>query len=169
DGPANWSPDGTQIMFVHSECDKAPDAMLIASGGGTPTDLHVPAWTLAWGPKQIAYANGTTVPSSLWTAAPNGTGRVRVASIGAGLTTPAWSAGGRLTYLLGTSVVVQGKKVALPFAQVRSIAWSPDGTRFLVAAKAKGTATFDLYTVRTDGTDVMRLTQNLDVSSADWR
>jgi TolB protein len=169
DGPASWSPDGTQIMYVHSACDTAPDAMLIAAVGGTPKDLHVPAWTIAWGPTQIAYANGTTAPSSLWTAAPNGAGRVRVASIGAGLTTPSWSADGRLAYILGTSVVVQGKKVALPFAQIRSIAWSPDGTRFLVAAKPKGAPTFDLYTVRVDGTGVQRLTSNMDVSSGDWR
>jgi Tol biopolymer transport system component len=64
---------------------------------------------------------------------------------------------------------VNGKKVALPFAQVRSLAWSADGTRFLVAAKPKGAPTFDVYTVETDGTDVQRLTFNLDVSSADWR
>jgi hypothetical protein len=64
---------------------------------------------------------------------------------------------------------VQGKKVALPFAQVRSLAWSPDGTRFLVAARAKGMPTFDLYIIKTDGTDPVRLTQNLDVSSGDWR
>ena len=64
---------------------------------------------------------------------------------------------------------MNGSKVALPFAQVRSIAWSPDGTRLLVAAKAKGTPTFDLYTVAIDGTDVQRLTSNMDVSSGDWR
>ncbi len=169
DGPADWSPDGTQIMFVHSECDKAPDAMLIAAGGGTPTDLHVPAWTIAWGPARIAYADGGTAPSTVWTALSDGTGRHRVGAIGAGLTEPAWSADGRLAYLVGTTVVVNGSKVALPFAQVRSIAWSPDGTRFLVAAKAKGTPTFDLYTVSTDGTDVQRLTSNMNVSSGDWR
>jgi len=168
DSPA-WSPDGTQIMFSHSACDTAPGAEAVASVGGTPTSLHIPAWTLAWGPTRIAYANGSTAPTSLWSAAPNGDGRVRIASVGAGLTTPAWSPDGRLAYLLGTSVVVNGKKVALPFAQVRSLAWSPDGTRFLVAAKPKGAPTFDLYTVKTDGTDVQRLTLNLDVSSADWR
>lgn len=170
DGFASWSPDGTQIMYSHSGCDTAPDAMLVAAAGGPPTDLHVPAWTLAWGPSRIAYADGSTAPSSMWTAAPNGTGRVRAASVGAGLPTPAWSSDGRLAYVVGTTAFVNGNKAAaLPFASVRSIAWSPDGTRFLVAAKAKGTPTFDLYTVKTDGTDPVRLTSNMDVSSADWR
>jgi hypothetical protein len=105
----------------------------------------------------------------MWTAAPDGTGRVRVASVGPGLPTPAWSSDGRLAYVVGTAVFANGKDVALPFVSIRSIAWSPDGTRFLVTAQAKGTPSFDLYTVRTDGTDVIRLTQNLDVSSADWR
>ena len=52
---------------------------------------------------------------------------------------------------------------------MRSLAWSPDGTRFLVAAKPKDAPTFDVFTVRTDGTDARRLTSNMDVSGADWR
>jgi len=169
DGPASWSPDAMQIMYVHSGCDTAPDAMLIAAGGGTPTDLHVPAWTLAWGPARIAYANGGTAPTTVWTALPDGTARRQVGAIGGGLTEPAWSADGRLAYLVGATVIVNGSKVALPFAQVGSVAWSPDGTHFLVAAKPKGAPTFDLYTVAADGTDVRRLTSNMDVSSGDWR
>ncbi len=168
DDSPSWSPDGTQIVFVDSACDTAPHAMLIAAGGGTPTDLRIPAWTLAWGPTRIAYANGGTAPTTVWTTVPDGTGRVKVAAI-PNLTEPAWSADGRLAYLAGTTVIVQGRRVALPFTQVRSIAWSPDGTRFLVAAKAEGTPTFDLYTVRIDGTGARRLTSNMDVSSGDWR
>jgi Tol biopolymer transport system component len=168
DDSPSWSPDGTQVMYVHSECDSAPDAMLIAAGGGTPVDLHVPAWTLAWGPARIAYANGQTNPTTLWTALPDGTGRQKVAAI-ADLTEPAWSAEGRLAYLVGTTVFANGTKVVLPFARVKSIAWSPDGTRFLVTARPKNAPTFDLYTVKTDGSGVVRLTSNLDASSADWR
>jgi Tol biopolymer transport system component len=52
---------------------------------------------------------------------------------------------------------------------VKSLAWSPDGTRFLVAARPRNAPTFDLYTVKTDGTGVRRLTTNLDVSGGDWR
>jgi len=169
DDSPSWSPDGTQILFVHSACDTAPDAMVVAAAGGSPSDLRLPAWTATWGPTRVAYANGSTAPSSLWTSLPDGTGRHEVARIGAGLTTPAWSADGRLAYVVGTTAFVQGKKVPLPFAQVRSTAWSPDGTSFLVAARPANAPTFDLYTVRVDGTGVQRLTTNLDVSGGDWR
>ncbi|MFL5911222.1 MAG: hypothetical protein ACJ768_11700 [Gaiellaceae bacterium] len=168
DDAPSWSPDGTRIMFVHSACDTAPSAYLVAAGGGTPTALKIPAWTLAWGPARIAYANGSTAPTSLWTALPDGTDGRRVASV-PNLESPAWSADGRLAYLDGTKAVVQGHKVALPFAQVKSLVWSPDGTRFVVAARPKNAPTFDVYTVRTDGTGVRRLTANMDVSGADWR
>jgi Tol biopolymer transport system component len=168
DDSPSWSPDGTQIMFVHSACDTAPSAYVVATVGGMPRALNVPAWTLAWGPTRVAYANGSTAPTSLWTALPDGTDRRRVAAL-PNLESPAWSSDGRLAYLDGTRVVVQGKKVRLPFARVRSIAWSPDGTRFLVAAKPRNAPTFDLYAVKTDGTDVRRLTTNIDVSGGDWR
>jgi Tol biopolymer transport system component len=168
DDSASWSPDGTQIMFVHSACDSAPDAMLVPAGGGPPKDLHVPAWTVAWGPVRIAYADGTTNPTSLWTALPDGTDRRRVAAV-EGLPSPAWSTDGRLAYLAGTTVVVQGQKVPLPFAQIRDLTWSPDGTRLLVVARGTSDPSFDLYVVRTDGTAVVRLTRNVDASSADWR
>ena len=169
DDSASWSPDGTQIVYSHSACDSAPDAMIVPAAGGAPTDLHLPAWAVAWGPTRIAYANGNTNPTSLWTALPDGTGRTKVAS-GVTLSAPAWSSDGRLAYLLGgTTLVVNGAKVRLPFTAVKSLAWSPDGTRFVVAAKTKGAATFDVYTVRTDGTGVRRITRNVDASSADWR
>jgi len=169
DDSPSWSPDGTLIVYSHSGCDTAPDAFVVPAAGGTPKDLHLPAWTVAWGPARIGYANGGTAPTSMWTALPDGSDRRWVRNAGAGLPAPAWSADGRLAYVVGTTAIVNGTKVPLPFAAVKSIAWAPDGTRFLVAAKPKGAPTFDLYTVRADGTDVQRLTSNLDVSGGDWR
>jgi len=167
DDSPSWSADGTQIAFSHSACDTAPDVQVLGAAGGTPKDLRANGFLLAWGPTRIAYVNGTTVPTTIWTMTPDGANKVKVGS--GESTAVAWSSDSRLAYLVGTTVVVNGSKVALPFAQVRSLAWSPDGTRFLVAAKAKGTPTFDLYTVATDGTDVQRLTSKMDVSSGDWR
>ena len=81
----------------------------------------------------------------------------------------AWSADGRLAYLLssnGTTLVVGSSQVSLPFAQVTSLAWSIDGTRFVVTARKNGAPALDLYTVKTDGSDPVRLTTNYDASGA---
>ena len=66
-------------------------------------------------------------------------GRHEVAAI-PNLTEPAWSADGRLAYLAGTTVVVQGRKVTLPFAKVTSLAWSPDGNPLRRRGEAEGRA-----------------------------
>ena len=167
DDSPTWSPDGAQLAFSHSSCDGAPDVQVVAAGGGTPTDLHASGFLVAWGADRVAYANGRTLPTSEWTMGPDGANRAKVGNGEA--VALAWSADGRLAYLVGTTVVVRGTKVQLPFEQVKSLAWSPDGTRFLVAAKPRNAPTFDVFTVRTDGTDARRLTSNMDVSGADWR
>jgi len=167
DDSPSWSPDGAQLAFSHSSCDSAPDVQVVPAGGGTPSDLHASGSLVSWGPNRIAYVNGRTAPTSVWTMSPDGANRVKAGSGDARAV--AWSSDGRLAYLLGRAVVVNGRKVTLPFGQVRSIAWSPDGTRFLVAAKPRNAPTFDLYAVKTDGTDVRRLTTDLDVSGGDWR
>ncbi len=46
--------------------------------------------------------------------------------------------------------------------------WAPDGKRLVVTAHASGAAAFDLYTLRADGTDLRRLTQNIGAASATW-
>lgn len=163
----SWSPDGTQISYSHSSCSTPPTLFTMQASGVAATSLDVEASETAWGPKRIAYYDGATAPSSIWTIAPDGTGATKAGW--GNVLSPAWSADGRLAYLSGTNVVVVGRKLPLPFAQVRSLAWSPDGTRLLVAARPKNGPTFDLYTVKTDGTDPRRLTTDMDVSSADWR
>lgn len=83
---------------------------------------------------------------------------------------PAWSRDGRLAYLQSSTVVIAGgARVALPFRLIGDLGWSPDGTRFLITGIRPGDAVPDVYTVRTDGTDLRRLTRNLDVSGAAWR
>jgi dipeptidyl aminopeptidase/acylaminoacyl peptidase len=170
DGPT-WSPDGSTLLFDHSTVATGPTLQTLPAAGGTPTDLGLPGFSAAWGPTRIAYVNGTTNPTSLWTALPSGKGRQEVGT--GNITSLAWSHDGRLAYLAGTTAtIVSGAaktRVELPFQQVKSIAWSTDGTHFLVAARAKTDPVFDAYLVKTDGTDAVRLTQNLDVSSVSQR
>ncbi|MFL5915112.1 MAG: hypothetical protein ACJ752_05680 [Gaiellaceae bacterium] len=157
-----WSPDGQTILYSESGCgENFPDLHTISAAGGSAHDLQVPGASPAWGPSRIAY-----VDRGIWTANPDGSEQVRVAKSG---TSPAWSADGRLAYLLGsngTTLVVGSSQVSLPFAQVTSLAWSADGTRFVVTARENGAPALDLYTVKTDGSDPVRLTTNYDASGA---
>jgi len=50
-----------------------------------------------------------------------------------------------------------------------ALAWSPDGTRLVVTARATATAPVDVYTVNPNGSDPIRLTQNYDAGGVTWR
>jgi Tol biopolymer transport system component len=163
-----WSPDGQTILYSQSDCNSPPELYTVSAAGGSSHDLHLAGDHPAWGPSLIACVSGDS-PGGIWTANPDGSGPVRVATSGE---SPAWSDDGRLAYLTGkqgTTVVVGSSQVRLPFAQVTSLAWSPDGTRFVVTARTKDAPVPDVYTVKTDGTDPIRLTTNFDASGVSWR
>jgi Tol biopolymer transport system component len=169
DDSPTWSPDGSTILFSETTCDSGGELFTVPAGGGTPHDLGIAGNAPAWGPTRIAYVGSDQSDRGLWTANPDGSDRVKVAKSGA---LPAWSIDGRLAYLLGpgaTTVVVDSQTVKLPFTSVRSLAWSPDGTRLVVAARTTKTGPFDVYTVKTDGTDRVRLTKNYDAVGAGRR
>lgn len=164
DDSPTWSPDGTTILYSEAGCDSPPELYTLPAAGGTPHDLGLAGKEPTWGPSRIAYMAG-----GVWTANPDGSDPARVAKNGSH---PAWSADGRLAYLMGsngTTVVVGSTQTQLPFTDVTSLAWSPDGTRFVVTAQRSRTAAPDVYTVKTDGTDPVRLTKNYDALGATWR
>lgn len=177
DAGPSWSPDGTQILFSRWSVSKAGELFVVPAAGGDPRDLHVQSFLAAWGPTRIAYVDPSRDPISLWTALPDGSDRRKLADVPAEILPDglAWSADGRLAYAAprtGGVLVFSGaaeQHVQLPFRDLRSLAWSPDGTRFVVVGLAAHAATYDLYSVRTDGTDVRRLTTDLDAFSASWR
>jgi Tol biopolymer transport system component len=94
------------------------------------------------------------------------------------VTAPAWSRDGRLAWLAAPEaggppwIIVRSgsttRRVNLPFAAARDLAWSPDGTRFAIVAEAKGAATFDVYTLTTEGKDIRRITRNVDAFDVAW-
>ena len=168
----SWSPDGMRILFTRTGPTFAPTLFVVPAAGGTPTNLHISGYESSWGPTRIAWIDIGTNPTSLGTAKPDGSDRQELAE--GEVNSPAWAADGRLAYLDGftTAVIVSGastQRVHLPFERVTSLGWSPDGTRFVVAAQAAGTPAPDIYTLRADGTDVRRLTTDLDAGSPNWR
>jgi Tol biopolymer transport system component len=173
DDSPTWSPDASTILFSEVGCDSSPgtpgdwELYTVPAGGGPVHDLGIAGREPAWGPSRIAYVGADKSNSGLWTANPDGSDRVKVAETGRW---PVWSADGRLAYRpggYGTTTVVVGAQVEkLPFTSVTSLAWTPDGTRFVVTASSTKTAPLDVYTVRTDGTDPVRLTKNYDALGA---
>ncbi|MFL5961070.1 MAG: TolB family protein [Gaiellaceae bacterium] len=160
DDSPTWSPDGTAILYSETGCDSPGELFTVPAAGGTPHDLGIQGSDPAWRPNRIAYVGSDRSDAGLWTANPDGSDPVKVATDGS---FPAWSSDGRLAYLTGKgnlTVVAGFSQETLPFRHVSSLAWSLDGTRFVVTASGAKTASFDVYTVQTDGTDPIRLTEN---------
>jgi Tol biopolymer transport system component len=168
DDSPTWSPDSTTILFAEAGCDSSPELFTIPATGGTPHDLKIAGQNPAWGPTQIAYVGSEQADRGLWTANPDGSNSVKVANDG---TLPAWSSDGQLAYLVGAgnlTAVVGSTQAKLPFRSVTSLAWSPDGTRFVVTARTTRNGPYDIYTVKTDGTSPVRLTKDYSALGA-WR
>jgi len=167
DNSPTWSPDGTKILYSETGCDNPGELFTVPAAGGTPHDLHLAGINPAWGPSKIAYQGGLNTSGGIWTANPDGSSPTKVSASGH---TPAWSATGTLAYLTGAATVKVGSNsVHLPFASVSSLTWSPDATHFVVVAQKTKTAFPDVYTVKVDGTNPVRLTTNYNASSATWR
>jgi Tol biopolymer transport system component len=164
DDSPTWSPDQTTILYSESSCDVAGELFTIPAIGGSPHDLGIAGIEPAWGPTRIAYVGSDQSDAGLWTANPDGSDPTLVAQHGSH---PAWSPAGDLAYLVGNTLVVGSSSSTLPFARVASLAWTPDGTRLVVAAAKKKTdPSLDVYTVNPDGTGLTRLTANYGVLDA---
>lgn len=173
DDDATWSPDGTTLLFARSDPSSFGQLFTVPAAGGAITPLHVAGTAPSWGPGGIAYIAVTSKGTAVWTARPDGTGAQRIYQ-GADPQAPAWSPDGRLAFVVGRRSigVWNGAGVhllTLPFGAVGSVAWSPDGTKLALAARAWGTPAFDVYTVRTDGTHIVRLTKDINVRDVSWR
>ena len=155
-----------EVLYSETGCDEPGELFTIPAAGGAPHDLHLAGVNPAWGPSKIAYQGALNTSGGIWTANPDGSSLTKISSTGHD---PAWSATGTLAYLVAAATLTVGSNpVHLPFASVTSLAWAPDGTHFVVVARKTKNAFQDVYTVKTDGTDPVRLTKYYDASGANW-
>ena len=167
DDSPTWSPDGSTLMFAEGTCDESmPMLYTVSASGGATHALGIHGVEPAWGPSRIAYV-GAQADRGVWTAKPDGSDPVEISAKGR---KPAWSGDGRLAYLVGSAatIVVGSTHVKLPLASVSSLAWSPDGTEFVVVGRARRDPAFDVYTVKTNGRHLVRRTWNYGAFGASW-
>lgn len=144
DIPADYSPDGTQILFGHEDPRRKhrPLALLVANVDGTGATQITP-WlsssaVASWSPdgSRILYAS----KGQLRTVAPDGSGRTIIP----------------IDFGDGFSFAYQP-------------GWSPDGTRIVFSLFRDESGQVDLYTVAADGTDLAQLTDSPEPDEfADW-
>jgi len=128
-----WSPDGTRIAFTSVRSGNR-DIWVMDADGGDPHDLTIRSraeeYDPAWSP------DGSTIA---FVSTRGGTGQV--------WTVPAHV--GRATILIGT-----------PVSWVTGPQWSDEGDRLCFAGFMDGRLDSDLFTIRSDGTGLVRVTSD---------
>lgn len=177
----DWSPDGTRLAYVVRPRGQPGDVWVMNADGSGATNVTggtnaLSQYSPAWSPDgtRLAFAEGDAGSSNLWTMRPDGSDRRRLTS---GTEwwddDPSWApTGDRLVFqrdgpgtlgfdLWTVQATGQGAAplISLPDGQVVP-AWSPDGALIAFnSSHADDPADwFVIYTVRPDGTGLMRRT-----------
>jgi Tol biopolymer transport system component/DNA-binding winged helix-turn-helix (wHTH) protein len=173
-GPA-FSPDGKQLAFIRMNSDLG-DIFIMPAEGGEPRRLtfdHAsmptpPAWTRDG--RSIVFSSTRSSMPTLWRVPVSGGSPAQVPQVGVVTTRPSISPKGhRLAYdqkMFSTSIwsLNLGKidekdsnwQVAASKGSNRAPELSPDRTK--IAFGSNRTGTMEIWTCKTDGSDLMRLT-----------
>ena len=188
-----WSPDGTQIAFARSDGAANENIYVIGADGTGLRRLTAsrardtsPAWSPVPLPEseetQIAFVSDRTGQPEIYIMRTDGSREYRLTgkwgSRSTGFWAPAWSPDARWLALAGTGGIFLfsiGTGVAKKLRGTRGgdsePAWAPDGKTIVFAGGNRGAGTA-LYTIRSDGSGLRRLTRprplRHDVSPA-WR
>lgn len=140
-GPASWSPDGSQLVFVGVPLEEGPESIWMVAADG---NLHrIAAGTApAWSPDGTRIVYGTYPGqgpwNDYWVIKADGTGRTQLP--GGNQSDPKWTADGRLAVDCTEGLCIMdadggNRTVLLPGSEGKPLAaesarvLSPDGTR----------------------------------------
>ncbi len=170
--PPQWSPDGARLAFVHDDGHRNFAINVIAADGSAPEQPLTPTVSdPSWSPDgtRIAFAALDGEQAALFTIAPDGTDRRRVADTRGWsvrdrelenprrtwIETVEWSPDGtQILYSCGPTVcvVTPGEQpVTLAGANSVIAAWSPDGSRIAILNTDRGPL---LQTMAPDGSNL---------------
>ncbi len=177
----DFSPDGRTLAFS-SDRDGNVEIYLYDLATGRETRLtRNPAIDAnpAWSPsgREIAFTSDRTGSPQVWIMSVDGTHVRRLTWEGRYNESAAWSPdGGRIAFVSRVAgrfeIVVHdlatGKETIITSGpgNKENPRWAPDGRHLVYACDASGT--WDIYTIRDDGTDVRRLTRGLAAQTPDW-
>lgn len=175
---ADWSPDGSQIVFA-SDIDGDFEIYITNLDGTTPTKLtnndYIDRYP-TWSPDghYIAFASELNSPGFLeiWRMRVDGAEMTQLTNDTNNSYAPVWSPDGNLIAFLSdrhvdTDLYVMnadgsGERLITVDDQEyedREACWSPD-SQWIVFSSRRDSLVFELYVVRADGSNLQRLTEN---------
>jgi TolB protein len=180
---ANFSPDGTRIVFI-SERDGNRELYTVDSNGFNPRNLtNNPASDSApsWSPDgtRIAFVSDRDGNLEVYTmSAADGSGPARMTNTpSAAEAEPVWSRDGKLAYTSSQNTFVDlwvidttGARQLTINDRVRSLVWSPDSKRIAYVGESPiNSGREEVFSIRADGTDKIQYTVNGGlVSGLSW-
>ncbi len=178
----DWSPDGKQMVYS-SDRDGNSELYLLDIPSGSNTRLtrnRAIETAPAFSPngREIAFTSDRSGSPQVYVMGKDGLNVRRISRTGSYSESPAWSPDGdRLAYVSRIDGRFEILVLEIATDEVRQLtdgpgnnenpAWSPDG-RHIVFASNRVAGTYDLYTMRADGSHVRRLTRGGDCFTPHW-